>query len=128
MERVQYDLLTTTRSRLAKSEMLADRAPRTLAYGYTCDRNTFHVYLGDDGFIHKVVYSYDNELLVHRTESDSLGLDECVPDKRLYPEACDYDFCLLLHAGGVNLPFTTWSEGRRPAQYYGKCADDFVIS
>lgn len=33
-----------------------------------------------------------------------------VPDKRLYPERCDYNFCLLLKERGVHLPFTTWTE------------------
>ncbi|WP_316207486.1 hypothetical protein [Bradyrhizobium sp. SZCCHNR3118] len=31
-----------------------------------------------------------------------------VPNKRLYPEACDFDFCMKLAALGVHLPFTTY--------------------
>ena len=34
-----------------------------------------------------------------------------VPDKRLYPEKCDYHFCKLLKEKGIDLPFTTFSEG-----------------
>ena len=128
MERAQFDLLNETGPQLASAALLESRAPRTLVYGYTCDRKTFHVYLDDSGCIHKLMYSYEGEILLHKQEADGLELDECVPDKRLYPEACDYEFCQLLRKAGVHLSFTTWSDTRVPAQYYGKCADELVSS
>lgn len=47
-----------------------------------------------------------------------------IPDKRLYPEACDYHFCKLLKDKGVNLPFTSYNERRTKADFYGFTLED----
>ena len=35
---------------------------------------------------------------------------EFIPDKRLYPESCDYEFCCLLKERGITLPFTRFDK------------------
>jgi hypothetical protein len=90
-------------------------ADRTLLYGYTCDRNTWHVYI-KDCIIHKVIYRYDTEPVEYEVNDNT----DFIPDKRLYPEMCDYKFCLILQRLGYELPFTAWNDERLEQQYYGK--------
>lgn len=87
------------------AEHLNDKADRTLLYGYTCDRATWHVYI-KDGNIHTVMYFSDKdtqEIFVQYNH-------DFVPDKRLYPECCDFEFCALLIRDGCSLPFTGFQD------------------
>jgi hypothetical protein len=94
----------------------ATRDPKTLLYGYTCDRETHHVF--QDHYGHIYIYVYRNNLDKPETsirKADVSGdgiesLDELVPNKRLYPQYCDFDFCVYLKERGVHLPFTKWEE------------------
>lgn len=84
---------------------------RTLLYGYNVDRETYHVYL-QDGKIHGLIYlDAGGPVPLHyyaaRVWDNAADL---VPNKRLYPDACDYEFCLLLKQRGIYLPFTTYRE------------------
>lgn len=105
---------------------LRDQSNRTLLYGYTVERDTFHVYLRDQKF-HTYVYSpryaekppYDDAMYYAFLPSVDVDGEYVVPNKRLYPAACDFEYCSLLLSRGVHLPFTTFEE-RPPAQYYGK--------
>jgi hypothetical protein len=48
-----------------------------------------------------------------------------VPDKRLYPERCEYHFCRMLKEKGVHLPFTTWNDDvDGNCKYYGFTLED----
>ena len=101
---------------------------KTLLYGYTCDRKTFHVYLKNSD-IYVVVYENDystgkarpknmRQVIVHDNY-------DFVPDKRLYPERCDYHFCLLLKEKGIHLPFTSWDDTLKiDTRYYGFTLED----
>lgn len=91
--------------------LLSDKTPRTLLLGYTCERETWHVYLGADRALHRVVYS-DSMLLSHTTKFERD--EDLIPDKRLYPEACDFETCRILAGMSVSLPFTTFGQGRVP--------------
>ena len=92
---------------------------RTLLVGYNADRRSMHVYQ-KDGLIHVLVYS-DIEILkdnplnqngrgsvidsyLSKSEIETALL---IPNKRLYPDFCDFAFCKRLKDLGVNLPFTT---------------------
>lgn len=90
---------------------------RTLAYGYTCSRQTWHVYK-DISTINKVVYNWQGDVLEHwrglRAPMRSL-----VPDKRLYPEATDYGFAKAARQRGLVLPFTTWDDERAASRGAG---------
>ena len=98
---------------------LVDQTDRTLLYGYTCDRATFHVYL-KEGIIYKAVYFKGRENLPQMLLSeDEIPLSGYVPDKRLYPDGCDIEFCKLLKARGVVLYFTAYTEAE-PRQFYGE--------
>ena len=83
---------------------------RTLAYGYTCDRYTFHVYL-QDARIHRIVYRHDGATVSYSIGhvADAHGL---IPDKRLYPESTDHRFALLMLGKGLELPFTRFDDAR----------------
>ena len=115
---------------------------RTLLYGYTCERETFHVYVKDQK-IYTVVYKTDYPLSYEKKLGGFMHGDprpvnlrqievksnrNYVPDKRLYPERCDYHFCRALKERGIELPFTSWSEEIKPNEmgYYGFILEDSI--
>lgn len=90
-----------------KLGFLTNKNERTLLYGYTCDRKTFHVYIKDNE-IKTVVYGYkEKPYEITPTINESY-----IPDKRVYPEDADFEFCSLLKQAGVYIPFTNYSEER----------------
>lgn len=117
---------------------LENKSDRTLIYGYTCDRDSWHVYLKDAQII-TVVYtiSYNNPPSGYSNNEctyDHNGnpcmysyniIDvECnasfIPDKRIHPNACDFEFCKLILENGGHLPFTGVAvDGVETKQYYG---------
>lgn len=90
---------------------------RTLIYGYNKDRETFHLYLYEGMFV-ILWYSYP-DILISFAEETELDPDMCIPNKRIYPECCDFEFCALLRKYDVSLPFTNWNEYRETKQHYG---------
>lgn len=124
---------------------LANRAPRTLIFGYTFDRDSFHVYIGADGLIHVLRYSTlassdesDNGqprfLILSHSAGETGGVKDnahFVPSKRVYPESCDYEFCQVLSRYSVNIPFTTFTEdadSHRLAKFDGYAGYTFAHS
>lgn len=98
-------------------DMLKDKSDRTLLYGYDCDRNTHHVYI-EGGRIY--IYSYNSREVIKLTSEDNIKENyQYIPDKRLYPETCDFEFCKLLMEFGIHLPFTGWHD-REVKKYYGE--------
>jgi len=50
---------------------------------------------------------------------------ELIPDKRLYPEACDLDFCDRLISRGFRLPFTIFNPRRKKkGEFFGEIKQD----
>ena len=102
--------------------------PRTLFYGYDCDRNTHHVYSDNEGNVILHVYkdNGDRGVLtkahINYTEEGIDDLSALMPNKRLYPQYCDFDACWTLKEKGISLPFTVFEEARREGPYYGKLA------
>ena len=93
---------------------LGNDTPRTLLLGYTTERRTWHVYLDDKSLINVLVYAGDGknfEVVSHTWGLDGgvLANERFVPNKRLYPESCDEEFCRLLLQANVQLPFTTFT-------------------
>ena len=95
---------------------------RTLLYGYTNERKTFHVYMKNVK-IHTVIYDTDFnngiQKPINMMEVEIKSNHDYVPNKRLYPECCDYHFCKLLKNIGIELPFTTYQEERPIKDFYG---------
>jgi hypothetical protein len=96
---------------------LLNKEERTLLYGYTCDRDTFHIYLRS-GELHKIIFKHNEHKPSVHKHGQELPLEGIVPNKRLYPEACDFEFCVLLSSVGINLPFTTFDESREKKKFY----------
>ena len=123
MNKEQFDKMHEKANRrdLLNIQDLEDRTPRTLVYGYHVDRSSFHVYIGQDGQIHVMTFGAranyakgDMFLIAHHSAGPCGGVEkneDFVPSKRVYPESCDYEFCRLLVEHGINLPFTTFTEG-----------------
>jgi hypothetical protein len=122
MNTSQYELLQNAikpEPQLATARCLYNQTPRTLVFGYTTAKDTFHVYL-DAGAIHKVVYSHKRELLEYKSQAEGLLFTECVPDKALYPESCDFEFCAELKRRDVHMHFTGWNDSREGSAFYGR--------
>lgn len=98
---------------------LENQSDRTLIYGYTLDRYTFHVYLLNKLFY---LYIYDFERKTVRTlpGEGNIDIDRCTPSKRAYPEACDAEFCRLVIKNGGHIPFTVFNPDREPKQFHGE--------
>lgn len=93
---------------------------RTLLYGYDVDRNTWHVFQRDGEMFLHVYNPYAGGTKTYKRGS-GLDLTLIVPNKRLYPEMCDFDFCMrLIQQHGIRLPFTNYSGGVEEAQFYGE--------
>lgn len=84
---------------------------RTLAFGYTCNRASWHVYLRD-GLVHVLVYDAVAKTAARHEARTTWSVADLVPDKRLYPESTDPAFARLLISRGAQLPFTTFNEAR----------------
>lgn len=97
---------------------------RTLLYGFTCDRDTFHVYL-KDGQIHRVIYKFGGQT-INAISGVELAVNLLSPDKRTYPEACDEQFCFLMHYKDQHVSYTTYDHERKPAQFSGKLIEELI--
>lgn len=88
-------------------------ADRTLLYGYTCDRESFHVYLSG-GLIHRYVYTgtLDHTPISHRAQEKVWAFD-LIPDKGVYPESTDYLFAQMLQRLGARVPYLPFDRERR---------------
>lgn len=120
MNRDQYDALRALQGAIEDTinvKDLRDKTPRTLLYGYTLERATHHVYICPNkppelgGAIVVHVYRDGSEYKpLNYSRGESLPTHRMIPDKRLYPERCDYEFCLMLKQRGLYLPFTAWDD------------------
>ncbi len=80
----------------------------TVLYGYTVERDTWHVYL-QDGLIHRYIYDYHNETIDHQAR-DSWPMAELIPNKRTYPQYTRYEFAMILARAGLQITFANWQE------------------
>lgn len=125
MKHDEFEYLTRTAHELPEFvsvDDLTNKRDRTLLWGYTPDRASHHVYL-KDGEIHILVYNrFDGlEVLRHKSGHEiDVKDDGLIPSKRLYPEACDAEFCRILKERGFHLPFTTWDDQRQEKDFYGE--------
>lgn len=122
MNKQDFDNFKTEKAQVTPISIdnLKDKSPRTLLYGYDTNRATFHVYIDpQDHQIHVMYYlpvgPMDNErvLVLSHTSGPAGGVESneaYTPNKRLYPESCDLEFCRLLRDADVSLPFTTYDE------------------
>lgn len=108
-----------------QAEDLFDISDRTLLYGYTCNSDTFHVYVKDKQIytvLYRVDFQNDMPSLMRKISVSSNA--DYIPDKWLYPEACDFRFCEMLKKIGYELPFTTWNNERLVSKFYGFILED----
>lgn len=131
MTNKQYELLNNINkaNELISVENLCNIKDRTLLYGYNYYRTIFHVYL-KNRIIHTVLYKtiYSDLYLtikpINMIEISVMSNYDYVPNKRLYPEACDYEFCKLLKERNIILPFTIFDNKRDMTDFYGFTLED----
>jgi hypothetical protein len=122
MIKEKYEKLDQIKEKIIVADDLKNRTDRTLLYGYTCARDIWHVYIQNwhvyiqNNHIYTVIYEYDKEPSLVNINYNQ----DYIPDKRLYPECCDYEFCEILKRLDIHLPFTTWQDRPEQKQYWGK--------
>jgi hypothetical protein len=101
---------------------------RTLLYGYDCDRKTWHLYTSDANVYLHIYDGVENVTIEHVNLSRAAPRRSelqarIIPNKRLYPERCDFDFCVWAKMEGLHLSFTTHDGSLAELNslgYYGK--------
>lgn len=92
LERKQEPKANTITSKEVMDLLLVDEnQSTTLLYGYTMERDTFHIYL-KDGLLHKTIYGHHDvppgfftKYTQEHTSSDEMDASSLVPSKRAYP-------------------------------------------
>ena len=110
MTKQEYESLCDRKAPLICGNDLKNQDNRTLLWGYTTSRTSWHVYL-EAGVIHTVMYDYGKEPVERPVASN----EDYVPNKRVYPETCK-----LLIDRGVCIPYTSFSTDRAQQRYYGE--------
>lgn len=119
MNQHEYEALQKTESTLISADLLRNKSARTLLYGYTLERDTWHVYLDENGKIQTVKYGYGEDAPINAINVS--WNEEYIPSKRLYAEKCDFEFCSLLKQHNITLNFTTANfEKEFNDQYHGR--------
>lgn len=89
------------------SDLYNTETDRILLYGYTVERDTCILSLEGGEFCWTVFNSTRNVLTFERLGKVIEDPQAYVPDKRTYPETCDYVYCYALVSKGYNPNFTT---------------------
>lgn len=104
-----------------------NKEDRTLLYGYTCARDTFHLYMKDEK-ICVYIYEYNKSTVFFEESEKFTDLSLLVPDKRVYPESSDIEAVELLLKIGVNIPFTVYDKERylrvKDLVFHGEIKED----
>lgn len=101
LERQQYSLQAAHYVRCG--------TPRTLMFGYTTDRFTFHVYVANE-LLHKLIYDSITLIPYLYESAERFSCGQVIPDKRAYPERCDFQFCRNILDLGFSIPFAMWND------------------
>lgn len=120
----QIDLLTSLKEKVTSdyalklSDITDDLSDGTLLYGYDVDRRTYHIY-AQGGKMYGTIYTsrvvYEDKFEI----TTKFELARFVPNKRLYPEMSDFEFCKYLQE--KEIPFTLTNYGAREFQtFYGR--------
>ena len=105
---------------LPKSEN-GEKYSGTLLVGYDVDRNEVHVY-AKNGKIYSITYNLEGQLLEYNV-GERILVQDCVPNKRVFPEKTHYFFAKLLVDRGELLTFTEINkslESIRFGEFYPK--------
>jgi hypothetical protein len=90
---------------------------RTLLYGKTSSKFSWHIYF-KNFFIHKLIY-VNKQVISHKSDR-KIEIKELIPSSGvLYPECCDYNFCMLLYEMRIDLPFATFNNTKKSEKFYG---------
>lgn len=89
---------------------LKDKSDRTLIHGYTCDRDTFDIVLSGGQIRKYVTEKMDVAPWYIQREMEIVQNEDYIPNKRVYPDRSDFEFCQLLIHRGYRVPFTTYDQ------------------
>lgn len=129
MTKEELNSLEYINDELICAKDLDDKSDRTLMYGYTYERETFHVYVCNNQ-IFTIIYRTGG--IQDARIVDVKSNEQYIPSKRAYPECCDYDFCRMLKERGCRVPFISWdserADIREVRQYYGEILETSKVA
>lgn len=107
------------------AEQFTSGGDRTLIYGYTVERDTFHVYV-KDGMLHRFIYrrnfTTDTEQVVSYESAATMRAEDLSPSKAIYWEHSDYEAAWFLATQDVYMHFKGATVGGQPAESRGQWA------
>ncbi len=106
----EYNLITEYKDKLITINDLRNKRDRILIYGHTIERFTFIIEI-INGEIKKTLikFGYDTNYTQLYSYPDITCNEDYIPNKRIFPNDSDFEFCYLLKSKGLYLPFTTFS-------------------
>lgn len=113
---------TSAKSTVSMADMSDPSAAKTLLYGYTLDRYSFHVYTLGDGHIYLYIYKYEGKTF-HYRKAKSFDMRDLVPCKRTYPSATDFEFASFFKKNGIDISFTSLDD-REQVDFYGEIYEE----
>lgn len=127
MNKEQYRTLecSTQKKDEVSIDELIDRSDRTLIYGYTIDRETFHLYL-ENGQFNLAIYDAYDCLVKSARGKAQMSVSDCRPSKRAYPERSDFEFAMLMKKKEANITFTTFSKVNKEGRFHGKRVEELI--
>lgn len=110
MNKEQFESLKNVSETVIRGNMVNSKETfKCLIHGYTCERDTFDVYLDNKELVIEVT-DYYGKVLSRLVGDEITDNSQYVPNKRVYPEKSDYEFCLMLKKAGVYIPFTVFTD------------------
>ena len=124
---IQRILITKVPPHISIDDLI-NKTDRTLIFGFDCERRSFHLYL--EKCLFRICIYNSNTVIRAEIVGTSIDVHKCLPDKRIYPESCDYEFVALLilkdaHDNMICLDFDPIQATRRfNGVYMGKTIKD----
>ena len=91
---------------LGPLDLVGPQGPRTLLFGYTPERYTFHVYLDGAGNICRLIYDHST-VIIDFARAVALPVEVLDPRKRSYWQVTDFEFACRMKELGAQLIFTS---------------------
>lgn len=108
MTKGEYEdiLYTDIPESIIKASDLVNQSDRILILGYTKERDEFITELWAGSIHTSIVDFFTKEEIPVDVTTNS----DYIPNKRVCPNKSDYEFCQLLSAKGISIPFTKFPE------------------
>lgn len=123
MTKTEYEILNLTNPDFQNITIsdLPKGYEGTLVYGYTLERDTFHLYVKDGQFI-RLIYTCSDRI-IRCNISNFLPVEDCVPTKRVYRQESQFFFLQFIKKLGAVFSITDSNANEEWSLPYGSFLD-----